>query len=151
FRKCFIFANLLVIGTLPDDWLSAILVRRDGALRILYFMCLIACTSVSAAILFFAVRRSGQKSGVSKFLIGLLAFLVVVEFLLLPINYGVFFTTQELPRVSEVSGEKFPEGTRIWLVWETKDELTYLLRDPYGQRMLLTLPRKESKLKIVGY
>jgi len=63
----------------------------------------------------------------------------------------VLITTQQLPRVAEMSGEKLPEGTRIWLVSDTKDELTYFVRDPNDQRMLLTVPRKESKIKIVGY
>ena len=59
--------------------------------------------------------------------------------------------TQQLPRVAEVSGEKLPDGTRIWLVWDSKDVLTYFSRDPGDQRMLISVPRKDSKVKIVGY
>ena len=149
-RKCFLFANLLVSKGLPDDWLSYILLTSDTNIA-LYFMGLVAGTLISGAILFYAVRRGGEKGSASEFLVGVLAFLVTAEFLLLPVNYGVLIATQQLPRVAEVSGEKLPEGTRIWLVSDTKDELTYFVRDPNDQRMLLTVPRKENKTKIVGY
>jgi len=149
-RKCFLFSNLLMSKGLPDDWLSSILLTSD-ALATLYFMGLVAGTLISGAILFHAALRGSEKGSASGFLVGLLAFLVTVEFLLLPVNYGVLITTQQLPRVAEMSGEKLPEGTRIWLVSDTKDELTYFVRDPNDQRMLLTVPRKESKIKIVGY
>lgn len=149
-RRCFLFGNLLVSKGLPDDWLSSVLLTSDTNVA-LYFMGLVAGTLISGAILFSAVRRGGEKGGASEFLVGVLAFLVTVEFLLLPVNYGVLITTQQLPRVAEMSGEKLPEGTRIWLVSDTKDELTYFVRDPNDQRMLLTVPRKESKIKIVGY
>lgn len=148
-RRCFLFGNLLVSKGLPDDWLSSVLLTSDTNVA-LYFMGLVAGTSISGAILFYAVRR-GDKGGPHEFLAGVLAFLVAVEFLLLPVNYGVLIATQQLPRVAEMSGEKLPEGTRIWLVSDTKDELTYFVRDPNDQRMLLTVPRKENKIKIVGY
>lgn len=149
-RKCFLFGNLLVSKGLPDDWLSSVLLTSDTNIT-LYFMGLVTGTLISGVILFYAGRRGGEKGAVSEFLVGVLAFLVTVEFLLLPVNYGVLITTQQLPRVAEMSGEKVPEGTRIWLVSDTKDELTYFVRDPNDQRMLLTVPRKESKIKIVGY
>lgn len=149
-RKCFLFGNLLVSKGLPDDWLSSVLLTSDTNIT-LYFMGLVTGTLISGVILFYAGRRGGEKGAVSEFLVGVLAFLVTVEFLLLPVNYGVLITTQQLPRIAEMSGEKVPEGTRIWLVSDTKDELTYFVRDPNDQRMLLTVPRKESKIKIVGY
>ena len=149
-RRCFVLGNLLLSNSLPEDWVSSVLLTSDPLAQ-LYFMVLVAGTLTSGTILFLAVRNSGEKSSVSQFLVGLLAFLVVIEFLLLPVNYGVLIATQQLPRMAEISGEKLPEGTRIWLVWDTKDELTYFVRDPSDQRMLLNLPRRESKLKIVGY
>lgn len=149
-RKCFLFGNLLVSKGLPDDWLSSVLLSSDTNIT-LYFMGLVTGTLISGVILFYAGRRGGEKGAVSEFLVGVLAFLVAVEFLLLPVNFGVLITTQQLPRVAEMSGEQLPEGTRIWLVSDTKDQLTYFVRAPNDQRMLLTVPRKESKIKIVGY
>lgn len=149
-RKCFLFGNLLVSKGLPDDWLSSVLLTDDTNIA-LYFMGLVAGILISGAILFYAAARKESTSSASKFLLGVLGFLVAVEFLLLPVNYGVLISTQQLPRVAEMSGEKVADGTRVWLVSDTKDELTYFVRDPNDGRMLLTVPRKESRIKIIGY
>ena len=149
-RKCFLFGNLLVSKGLPDDWLSSVLLTDDTHIA-LYFMGLVAGTLVSGAILFFAAARSQPTTSASKLLIAVLGFLVAVEFLLLPVNYGVLISTQELPRVAEMSGEKVPDGTRIWLVSDSKDELVNFVRDANDGRMLLTVPRKDRSIKIVVY
>jgi hypothetical protein len=150
-RRCFAFGNLLLRDSLPDEWLSSVLLTSDSNLA-LYFSGLVAGVFISGAILFCVLHRRSATSGASRFLTGLLVFLVGVEFLLLPVNYGVLISTQLLPRVTEISyGEKLPEGARIWLVWDSKDQLTYFALDPKAPGMLVTVPRKESKVRIIGY
>jgi hypothetical protein len=150
-RRCFGFGNLLLRKTLPEEWLSSVLLASDLRLS-LYFSGLVAGTLITGAILFHVLRRGGARSAASEICAGLLVFLLAVEFLLLPVNYGVLISTQELPRVAEVGGgDKLPEGARSWLVWDSKEVLTYFVRDPSDQRMLITVPRKENKVKIIGY
>jgi hypothetical protein len=82
----------------------------------------------------------------------ILVFLVAVEFLLLPVNYGVLISTRQLPRVSELSeDDKGVEGQRDWVVWDSKDAITYFVRNSTDQRMLVTIPRKDIKVQIVSY
>jgi hypothetical protein len=82
----------------------------------------------------------------------LLAFLVAVQFLLLPVNYGILISSQELPRLTEVAGsEKAASGEQVWLVWETKEAMMYFTRGIDDKRTLITLPKKDPKTSIMGY
>jgi hypothetical protein len=36
-------------------------------------------------------------------------------------------------------------------VWDTKDEITYFVRDAQDQRMIVTMPKKDAKVRIVTY
>jgi hypothetical protein len=38
-----------------------------------------------------------------------------------------------------------------WLVWDSKDALTYLVRDLGDQRMLVIVPSKDAMIRITGY
>ena len=98
------------------------------------------------------LRRKTATTAASQLFVAILIFLVAVEFLLLPVNYGVLISTQQLPRLAELNGDdKAAEGQRNWMVWDTKDAVTYLVRDSNDQRMLVTIPRKEGKVRIVAY
>lgn len=150
-RKCFAFGNLLLRTRLPDGWLSSVLLSSDGNLS-LYFSGLVAGTLLTWAILVYVLRRGSATSSASQLLVAILVFLVGVEFLLLPINYGVLISTQQLPRVAEMRKDDPPQqGVRIWLVWDSKDELTYFVQDHSDQRMLVTVSRKESKVRVFSY
>lgn len=150
-RKCFAFGNVLLLKTLPHRWLTFVLLANDG-IQSLYFSGLVGGTLITAAILLYVQRRGIARTEGSKFLAGILVFLVAVEFLLLPANYGVLISTQQLPRVAESSGDdKAAEGQREWLVWDSKDSLTYLVCDSNDARMLVTVPGKDRKVRIVAY
>jgi len=151
-RKCFVFGNLLLAKELPPyEWISGVLLTGRSNLT-LYFSGLVGGTLISGALLWMAWRQTSATS-LSKALVGLLLFLVGVEFLLLPVNYGVLIDSQFLRRVSEVSGEEKPQpGQESWLVWESKDALTYFVREgAEGKRSIITVPRKETKIKVVAY
>lgn len=150
-RRCFFFGNLLLRKQLPDDWSSSVLLTSDGKLT-LYFSGLVAGTLLTGAILLCVLHRGTATTAASRFWMSILVFLFAVEFLLLPVNYGVLISTQQLPRVAELSArEKSPEGQLVWLVWDSKDAITYFVRDAQDQRMIVTVPKKEVKVKIVAY
>jgi hypothetical protein len=107
---------------------------------------------ITGAILFYVLKRQTVQSGLSRALVGLLGFLFAVEILFLPVNYGILISTQLLPRVAEISADKpLSNGSVSWLVWDSKDSLTYLVRDPGDQRMLVTVPGKDPRIRILGY
>ena len=149
-RKCFAFGNLLLSKQPPDEWITSVLLTSNGKLS-LYFSGLVAGTLLTGAILLWVLQRRTTTTTASRFWLGILVFLFAVEFLLLPVNYGVLVSTQQLPRVADVGGEATPAGQVGWLLWDSKDAVTYFVRDANDQRMIVTLPRKDAKLRIVAY
>jgi hypothetical protein len=79
----------------------------------------------------------------------LLAFLVAVQCLLLPVNYGILIADKTIPRVATLGGlEAIGVGREAWLVWEGKEGMTYLVRGKGGGkevRKLVTLLRSDVK------
>jgi len=43
-----------------------------------------------------------------------------------------------------------PENGTAWLVFENKEVLTYLVRDKNNARKLITVPRKDSQITVIG-
>lgn len=151
-RQCFNLSDLLLRQHLPQfGWINGILLTGNDN-RSLYFSGLVGGTLLTGAVLLFAMRGGASTTSFSKALRGLLAFLVAVEFLLLPINYGILIASQQLPRVAEVPGEQgLAGGEQAWLVWDSKEAMIFLTRRADDKRSLLTVPRKETKTTIVGY
>ena len=151
-RKCFVLGNLLFRQKPPPlEWISGILLTADDY-RSLYFSGLVGGVLLTGALLLFATRAGSVTTPFSKALTGLLVFLVAVQFLLLPVNYGILIASQQLPRVSELPGsEKLASGEQAWLVWETKEAMMYFTRGTDDKRSLITLPKKDPKTTIVGY
>jgi len=149
-RQCFLLNNLLLAPALPADpsWLVGLLYGDQWTP--LFFAGLMLMCGITASI-WIAIRHAdpGGLVGVGR---GLLAFLVVVQILLLPVNYGILIMDRVLPRVAGVSGDPTSEGDAAWLVWEGKDGVTFLVRHRNQQRVLLTLPRADVKrIEIVGF
>ncbi|HWW77145.1 MAG TPA: hypothetical protein VNZ44_17210 [Pyrinomonadaceae bacterium] len=163
-KQCFAFSNLLVARRLP--WLGlnlkALLTQESETGRDLYFVGLVALTLLSGAVLAY-VRLRLPAEGRRPFLSALLAFLVGVQFLLLPVNYGVFIMDKQIPRVANLGGEApLAGGQEAWLVWEGNEGVTYLVRGPEADpddatgkaklRRLVTVPKGDVKrTEIVGY
>jgi hypothetical protein len=161
-RQCFNFNNLLLAARLPQpSWLQQLLLAEDDGARSIYFTSLVAGVIITTTLLVIARIRAGQSMR-SRFLTALLAALVVIQFLLLPVNYGVLIVDKAIPRVADLGGtEQLQAGQEAWLVWEGKDGVTYLVRGT-GQngsdstnsidRRLVTLPQKEvKKTQIIQY
>jgi hypothetical protein len=155
-RQCFLLGNLLVAPGLPQEpgWLFALATTRNDTLLALFFVGLVASVAVTGGLLIIAGRAAGD--AVARGLFWLLAFLVAVQTLLLPINYGTLIGDKTLARVASLDGATaLRPGEEAWLVWESKDDLTYLVRRAAGDgppRSLVTLNRKDVKrVEIVGY
>jgi len=155
-RQPFIYSNLLVARDLPPHgWLGRLLLTENEGLRSLYFTGLVTATVLTVAVAVFVGAR-GPLTGVARPLWQLLVAVAAVQFLLLPVNYGFLITATALPRVASPGGpDPAPRGEEIWLAWEGKDGVTYLVRDRTGggdRRTLLTVPRKDvSRIEITGY
>jgi len=149
-RNCFVYGGQLLKDRLPEnEWINNILLTSVGN-RSLYFTGLLAGMLLTLVILLGGMRLAATGTEVSRVLVGLLIFLVVVEVLLLPVNYGTLIASQTLPRVAELGDEKLSEGSRAWLVWENKEVLTYFSLQSGNKKMLVTIPRKDAKVKIVA-
>jgi hypothetical protein len=152
-RQCLLLHNLLLADQLPDTWLSRIL-QADETSQEWYFVGIVAGLLLTVAMLGAGVRRRSPTavvSGAQKLCAGLLAILIASEFLLLPINFGMLINSRQLPRVEQISTtETLPDGTAAWLLWENKDVLTYFLLDRGRHRSLVTMPRKDYRIVIVG-
>jgi hypothetical protein len=147
-RQCLFLNNLLLASCLPAVWISSVFLASDTA-QALYFSGLVAGIGVSAALLVYSFKENPEAG--KCWLNLLVSVLVAIECLLLPINYGMLIASRWLPRVAQVNlAEKLPEGTAAWLVWENKEVLTYLVRDGSDDRKLITVPRKDSEITIVG-
>ncbi|HEV2133489.1 MAG TPA: hypothetical protein VGR47_04445 [Terracidiphilus sp.] len=151
-RMCFVFVNnALLAKSLPDLWITRVLLSGEGRLA-LYFSGLVTGTLITGGMLFFVQRREEAHTGPGRALVWLLGFLFAVEVLFLPVNYGVLISSQSLPRVAEISAETAPsDGSMSWLLWDSKDAMTYLVRDSADQRMLVTVPAKDARIRIMGY
>jgi hypothetical protein len=151
-RQCFAYSNLLLAPGLPSDpaWLAC-LMRNDGFMS-LFYSGLVAGTIIPAAIVF-GLHGNAEETRSAWLLRAVLIFLVAVQLLLLPVNYGVLIVDKSLARVSLIGADPVTEGQQAWLVWEGKDGVTYLVRRSGGDtRSLLTLPRADiRKTEIIGY
>jgi hypothetical protein len=149
-RQCFFFSDLLLAPALPPEpaWLARLLLADQY--MPLYFGSLVAGCAVSLSILWLLRKDDGASA---PFATALLIFLVTVQVLLLPVNYGVLIVDKVLPRVSAVGDNPLGVDEDAWLVWEGKDGVTFLVRsEPDRRRALVTLPREQVKrTEIVRY
>ena len=155
-RQCFFLGNLLLAPGLPPEpaWLSALVIGKDDALLALFFTGLVASVVVTGGLLILGGRGPGDAA--ARTLFWLLAFLVAVQILLLPINYGTLIADKVLPKVASLDGvTPLPAGQDAWLVWEGNTGMTYLVRGAAqdgARRSLVTLNRGDVKrVEILGY
>jgi len=148
-RQCFLLSNLLLAPYLSAPcWLLGVLLDEGGGLQALYFSGLETGAALAAAC-FFSARRQANQTRLSQFLTVVLGCLIAIQFLFLPINYGILISEKTLPKVTDLGGQAaLNSGQEAWLVWEGTAGVTYLVRtkDQTGeQRSLITLPKKDVK------
>jgi hypothetical protein len=150
FRQCVLLSNMLLRGHAPDYWITSVLLGGEFA-QALYFAGLVLGAGLSVAVLACALHVPAQAGGLATALTGLMMFLVALEFLLLPVNYGILVGSTSLPRVSQVENQaKLAPGDSAWLVWETKEALTYLVCEN-NTRSIVSIPKKENRVSVIGY
>jgi hypothetical protein len=157
-RQCFALNHLLLAECLPPPgWLRGLLLDQTSAS--LYFTGLVAGICLTGG-LWYAARRAAAQTAWSRAWTNLLAVLVAIQFLLLPVNYGVLVVDKTLTKVADLGGvESLRDGQQAWLVWEGKEGVTWLVwdNDLCGKsqaacRKLVTLPQKEvKKTQIIRY
>jgi hypothetical protein len=133
-----------------------LLLDEQGALQALYFSALLACILGLAWLLVLVEATPRQKWPLS-ILDCMLALLVLIQFLLLPVTFGVLIENQQVPRVTTIDGEEMLKSdVQAWRVWEGRDSVTFFVRhwdkDHETQRTLLTLDKESiEKTEICGY
>ena len=156
-RQCFLLNNLLLAENLPGDpsWLRSLLLAQTDGPMALYFSALLAGVAVSSVI-FFALKHRTDTTSNALLLNSLLGFLLSVQLLLIPVNYGILIVDKAMPQVSglEKPGNLQP-NEQAWLVWEGNESKTFLLRKQQTKKYvksLITFPRESIKnLEIIGY
>jgi hypothetical protein len=153
-RRCLPFTNLLLGGRLPaPGWVQELLLDERGALQSLYFSALLACILGLAWLL---IAASGTKIRSWSVPSWALAGLVVIQFLLLPVTFGILIENRTVPRVTTMEGkEPLNSDVQAWRVWEGKDSVTFFVRrwdaTHETQRTLLTLNKEDiKKTEITG-
>ncbi len=150
-RQSFLLSNLLLADCLPPpSWLRGLLLDPTNAS--LYLTGLIAGVCLTGGLCY-AARNAAEQTAWSRVWTGLLAVLVAIQFLLLPVNYGVLVVDKIFPKVADLGGiESLAEGQEAWLVWEGKEGVTWLVRSDEVNRKLVTLPQKDvKKTQIIRY
>jgi len=140
-KKCFQFMNSILLQSQlnGERWLQAVLLESTSYGEALFFAALVAGVAATAWLLF---QCHGQKSR-RPVLESVLLFLFIVEFFLLPVNYGVIVSTRELSKVANFA------PAEAWLLWEGKDKTTFLVVN--NDRKLVAIPNADVKtLEITG-
>jgi len=156
-RQCFLLSNLLLADDLPADpsWLRGLLLAQTDAPMALYFSALLAGVVVSLGI-FYALKKQSNITSGAVLLTQILGFLLFVQLLLIPVNYGILVVDKSMPRVAKLNESRILQANeQAWLVWEGNEGKTFLLRKQQAgkyAKSLITLSRETVKnLEITGY
>ena len=157
-RQCFQFSNLLVASNLPQpEWMARwILLDREGGIQQIYFAVSLGAGLGTVLLWHLARRREGGRWSAGSVLVAALA---AVQFLFLPVTFGVLIADQDAPRVTSLNGkDPLPPGQAAWRIWEGKDGVVFLTAPADsksgtgGTRALVTIDKKEiKKTEITGY
>ncbi len=151
-RQCFLLSNLLLANNLNfiPAWLSYLLLTPNDWPIVLYFGALLLSVLISSKV--FYVLDESSSGGLRS----LLGFLLCVQLLLIPVNYGVLVIDKSMPRVTGLNERNvLNTNQQAWLVWEGNEGKTFLLREQKAgiyKKSLITLPNKGiKKVEISSY
>ncbi|MBV9405794.1 MAG: hypothetical protein JO211_10650 [Acidobacteriaceae bacterium] len=149
-KQCLFLSNMLLRDHPPDFWIHSVLLWSDGA-QALYFDALLLGIGINVALVIHAARLPRIPGTLGAAAIPLLVSLVAIEILFLPVNYGILIGSTWLPRVSQIEPQaKSAAPTAAWLVWDSKDALTYLVCDN-NSRALVSMPKKDNRISVIAY
>ncbi len=148
-RKCFLLHDLLLAPALPNNWLVALLLCPEN--MPVYFDALVALCLVSLACLKFlyGIDRLSRALVAGR---SILALLCMIQFLLLPINFGSLIIDKTLSRVTPATASLTKPGQTAWLVWEGTTGVTFLVCNADVQPCsLITRPvDKGLTIEVIG-
>lgn len=119
-RQCFVMSNLLVRETLPGpDWLQALLLADNEAVRSLYIAALLAALIACWGLLMAALGREPIGKPWMRPLQALLALLIAIAVLLLPVNHGILIAGKTVPKVvvHDSNYGSLDRCADTWLIW----------------------------------
>jgi len=150
-RQCFVFNNLLLARTLPGPaWLQAVLLDDQDQVASLFFAGLVGATAITAAFLMAGNKRLAEPEQ-GGWLAQLLALLLLLQALLLPINYSILIAHKSFPRLAETQSP----ARRTWLIWENNNQATLFVLPAAStdERALITVDAKklDADKQIVAY
>lgn len=156
-RQCFLLNNLLLAEDLPTEpsWFRRLLIAQTDGPMALYFSALLAGAAISSGI-FYVLRNQSNTTSNTLSLTSLLGFLLFVQLLFIPVNYGILIVDKSMPQVTGLEAPgTLQVNEQAWLVWEGNEGKTFLLRKQQAgkyTKSLITLPREAvKKLEITGY
>jgi hypothetical protein len=157
-RQCFLLSNLLLAADLPAEpsWFRGLLLAKTDGPMALYFSALLAGVAIPLSM-FYILKKQANTNPSALYLTSLLGFLLFVQFLLIPVNYGILVVDKSMPRVTglDTSRPFLQDNEQAWLVWEGNEGKTFLLRKQHAgkdTKSLITVSRKAvKKLEIIGY
>lgn len=142
-RKClYLLGSVLLQPSVRGTrWLDSVLLAPSPLSESLFSAGLVAGVVITGWLLIESRITPVRKPVLE----GLLTFLLLVEFLFLPVNFGVVISTRYLDRVANFA------PAEAWLVWEGKERTTFLVEDADHKRKLVAIPNSEiKKLEVVG-
>ncbi len=144
-RQCLVFTNLLLRQSLPEPaWMAQyLLLDPDGGIQAIYFSLLLGGCAITLGLWLMARRRRAAASRAGSLL---LATLAGIQFLFLPVTFGILIADKEVPRVTTLNGkDPLPAGQTAWRIWEGKEGVVFLVRGETNSRTLSTIDKKEIK------
>ncbi len=133
-RQCYAFSNLLLRNELPPPvWLHCVLLDEAGGLQQIYF----ALLTIGALVAAWMARAAWSRSVPTRWP-ALLALLAGIQFLFLPVNFGILVANKELPSIETDAGPR-------WLVWTDEKSVTFLERAGNGERFLIVERKDDVK------
>jgi hypothetical protein len=150
-RQSYVLQDLLLASRLPrhPSWLVDLLLVPSSTP--VYFNLLVALCLAPLVMLRLLYGQENVSTAVAT---GrpVLALLVAIQLLFLPINFGVLIIDKSLARVTAAGDRTSLPGDFVWLAWEGKSAITFLVCSADGQRRsLIVQPReKVASIEVVG-
>lgn len=147
-RQSFFISNLLVASdfTRIPEFLRLLMLQENSHLLPLFFM-LMTGFWVLSCIFYASNLKNIENTTSTGTLRGVLGFLIVVQFLMLPVNYGTLYVDKSMPKVTNLgSKHEFAVGENAWLVWEGSKSNSYLVWNKAKKtRVLVSIPKSDIK------
>lgn len=153
-RRCLDLNNVLMSDELPGlQCLHSVLLYKDEGIAILFYPFLLIGLAINIILMYLLKRIRTKETMKIRVYTWIFGFLILVQIILLPVNYGILIGTNYLPRISTPSSLQEKEGIHSWLLWEGKSGYTvFQCNDNNKGKVIVTLPKNDvKKTEIIAY